>query len=82
MMDSQRRTRGGTLGVAVAGQGWWGSVESPSASPLLAGLQALAAAARGRAPCPIAQHETIATISALEAIIDSAASRQVEQVEG
>jgi len=83
MMHSQTRTREGTLGVAVVGQGWWGrAIESPSASQVLAGLEAFAAAARGRAPYPIAQHEMIATISALEAIIKSAASGQIEQVEG
>jgi predicted dehydrogenase len=58
------------------------SVESPSASPVLANLEAFAAAAHGRAPYPIAQEEMIATISALEAIIISAASGQIVQVEG
>ena len=58
------------------------SVESPPTSPVLAGLEAFAEAACGRAPYAIAQQEMIATISALEAIIKSAASGQVEQVEG
>ena len=58
------------------------SVESPPSSPVLAGLEAFAEAACGRAPYPIAQQEMIATISALEAIIKSAASGQIEQVEG
>jgi hypothetical protein len=58
------------------------SVESPPTSPVLAGLEAFAAAACGRTPYPIAQDEMIATISALEAIIKSAASGQLERVEG
>jgi predicted dehydrogenase len=57
------------------------SVESAPMSPVLAGLEAFAAAARGRAPYPIAQEEMIASISALEAIIKSAANGQIERVE-
>ena len=58
------------------------SVESPPTSPVLAGLEAFADAACGRAPYPLAQQEMIATISVLEATIKSAASGRIERVEG
>jgi hypothetical protein len=58
------------------------SIESAPTSPVLENLEAFADAACGRAPYPIAQREMIATISAEEAIIKSAASGQIERVEG
>jgi hypothetical protein len=48
---------------------------------VLANLEAFADAVRGRAPYPIPQQEMIATASAAEAIIRSADSGQIEQVE-
>ena len=56
-------------------------VESPPTSPVVAGLEAFADAARGRTPYPIPQHEMIATIAALEATVKSAASGLIERVE-
>lgn len=53
----------------------------PPASAVLANLEAFADAAAGRAPYPVPQGEMIANVSALEAIIRSAARRQVEGVE-
>jgi predicted dehydrogenase len=47
-------------------------VEYPPASSVLANLEAFADAAEGRTPYPITQHEMIANIAALEAIIESA----------
>jgi len=48
--------------------------EYPPASSVLANLEAFSDAAEGRAPYPITQDEMIATVSGLEAIIESAAT--------
>ena len=47
---------------------------------VLANLEAFADAAVGRSPYPVPQAEMIANVSALEAIIRSAASARVEEV--
>jgi hypothetical protein len=57
-------------------------IESAPMSPVLAQREAFADATCGRAPYPIAQREMIATTSAVEALIKSAASGQIERVEG
>ncbi len=53
----------------------------PPARAVLANLEAFADAASGGAPYPVAQSEMIANVSALEAIVRSAASGRVEPVE-
>lgn len=58
------------------------SVDYPPAQPVLANLEAFADAATGRAPYPVPREEMIANVSALEAIFKSAASGQIETVEG
>jgi predicted dehydrogenase len=52
----------------------------PAAFAVRANLEAFADAAEGGAPYPVPQAEMIATIAALEAIFNSAASGRVEQV--
>jgi predicted dehydrogenase len=54
--------------------------EYPPAKAVLANLEAFADAAAGRAPYPVPQAEMIANISALEAVVRSAASGKVEPV--
>ena len=56
--------------------------EIPSAPAVLANLEAFAAAALGGVPYPVAHREMLATVSALEAIVRSAASGAAEPVEG
>jgi len=58
------------------------SRDIPPASPVLANLEAFADAALGGTPYPVPHAEMLATVSALEAIVRSAASGQVERVEG
>ena len=58
------------------------SVESPPVNLVQASLEAFADAVCGRAPYPIAQQDMIETIAILEAIVKSAASGRIEQVEG
>ena len=81
MTRFRSRLRAGSSRGAMRG-GRMESVESAPVSLVMAGLEAFAAAARGRTPYPAARQEMIATISALEATIKSAASGQIEQVEG
>jgi predicted dehydrogenase len=54
--------------------------EYPPASGVRANLEAFAAAALGQAPYPMSTPEKLATVAALEAIVRSAASFQVEPV--
>lgn len=54
----------------------------PPAPAVLDNLEAFADAAAGRAPYPVPQGEMIANVSALEAVLRSAASGRVEAVEG
>jgi len=54
--------------------------EYPSASAVLANLEAFADAATGRAPYPVPQEQMIANISALEAVFKSARSGNIESV--
>jgi predicted dehydrogenase len=54
--------------------------EYPPANAVLANLEAFADAALGGAPYPVPQAEMVANISALEAVVRSAASGQVEAV--
>jgi predicted dehydrogenase len=56
------------------------TMEFPPAKAVLANLEAFADAAAGRAPYPVTQAEMIANISALEAVVRSAASGKVEPV--
>jgi predicted dehydrogenase len=56
-------------------------IEFPPAKAVLANLEAFADAAAGRSPYPVPQAEMIANVSALEAIVRSAASGRVEAVE-
>ena len=53
----------------------------PPAKAVLANLEAFADAVQGRAPYPVPQDEMIANVSALEAIVRSAASGRVEGVQ-
>jgi predicted dehydrogenase len=55
---------------------------SPPAPAVLHNLEAFADAAEGRAPYPVPREQMVANISALEAIFKSAASGQIERVEG
>ena len=55
--------------------------EFPPAKAVLANLEAFAEAALGGKPYPVPQSEMIANVSALEAIVRSAASGKVENVE-
>lgn len=54
----------------------------PAAPAVLANLEAFADAAAGRAPYPVPQAQMIANVSALEAVLKSAASGRVEAVAG
>ena len=54
----------------------------PPAKAVLANLEAFADAAAKRAPYPVPQDQMIANVSALEAVFRSAASGNVEAVEG
>jgi len=56
--------------------------EIPPAPAVLANLEAFAGAALGGAPYPMTHAEMLATVSALEAIVRSAASGKAEAVEG
>jgi predicted dehydrogenase len=56
-------------------------VDWPAATPVLAGLEAFADAARGRMPYPISHDEMLATVAALEATVKSVESGRIEQVE-
>jgi predicted dehydrogenase len=58
------------------------SEEFAPAPGVLRNLEAFAAAATGRSPYPVSHGEMVANIAALEAIIRSIASGQVEAVEG
>lgn len=58
------------------------SVEMPPAPAVLHNLEAFADAAEGRAPYPVPREQMVANISALEAIFRSAASGNIERVEG
>jgi predicted dehydrogenase len=53
----------------------------PTAAAVLANLEAFAEAAIGGRPYPVPQQEMIANVSALEAIVKSAASGKIEEVE-
>ncbi|HEX7966932.1 MAG TPA: Gfo/Idh/MocA family oxidoreductase [Stellaceae bacterium] len=55
-------------------------VEYPPAPAVRANLEAFADAAEGRAPYPVPQPEMVATVTALEAIVKSAASGKVAAV--
>jgi predicted dehydrogenase len=54
--------------------------EYPPARAVLANLEAFAEAATGGKPYPVPQSEMIANVSALEAIVRSAASGKIEEV--
>lgn len=72
--------QGWTLTTSIRGK----SVERldfPPAKAVLANLEAFADAAAGGAPYPVPQAEMVANVSALEAIVRSAASGRVEAVE-
>jgi predicted dehydrogenase len=56
--------------------------EIPSAPAVLANLESFAEAALGGTPYPVPHDEMLATVSALEAIVRSAASGRAEAVEG
>ncbi|RZL91931.1 MAG: Gfo/Idh/MocA family oxidoreductase [Variovorax sp.] len=58
------------------------SVDMPPAPAVLHNLEAFADAATGRAPYPVPREQMIANVSALEAIFRSAASGNIEKVEG
>ncbi|RYY75919.1 MAG: Gfo/Idh/MocA family oxidoreductase [Comamonadaceae bacterium] len=58
------------------------SVEIAPAPAVLRNLEAFADAAEGRVPYPVPREQMVANISALEAIFKSAASGQIERVEG
>ena len=53
----------------------------PTAAAVLANLEAFAEAATGGKTYPVPQQEMIANVSALEAVVKSAASGQIEEVE-
>jgi predicted dehydrogenase len=53
----------------------------PTAKAVLANLEAFAEAATGGKPYPVPQAEMIANVSALEAIVKSAASGKIQEVE-
>ncbi|OGA71650.1 MAG: hypothetical protein A3G81_26680 [Betaproteobacteria bacterium RIFCSPLOWO2_12_FULL_65_14] len=72
--------RGWTLTKYLHGQ-TLERADFPPAKAVLANLEAFADAAAGRSPYPVPQAEMIANVSALEAIIRSAASGRVEAVE-
>jgi predicted dehydrogenase len=71
--------KGWTLTVSVRGEEKR-SIEYPVAQAVLANLEAFADAAEGRAPYPVPQAQMIANVSALEAIIRSTETGQVEMV--
>jgi predicted dehydrogenase len=71
--------KGWTLTVSVRGEEKR-SIEYPVAQAVLANLEAFADAAEGRAPYPVPQQQMIANVSALEAIIRSTETGQVEMV--
>ena len=56
------------------------TVEWPPALPVVAGLEAFADAAAGRTPYPVPRQEMIATVSAMEAVVQSVAGGQSVQV--
>jgi predicted dehydrogenase len=69
--------QGWTLTKVVRGEGGGerrSSVEYPPASSVLANLEAFADAAEGRAPYLVPQDQMVATVAALEAIVESAAT--------
>ena len=69
--------QGWTLTKVVRGEGGGerrSSVEYPPASSVLANLEAFADAAEGRAPYLVPQDQMVATVTALEAIVASAAT--------
>lgn len=72
---------GWALTVAMAGKAPQHRTFGP-ANATRANLEAFADAALGRAAYPIAQSDMIGTIAALEAIVVSAATRNMVQVEG
>ena len=71
---------GWTLTKNIRGEGRQ-SVAYPSAKAVLANLEAFADAATGRAPYPVPQEQMIANISALEAVVKSARSGNIEPVD-
>jgi predicted dehydrogenase len=72
---------GWTLTTQLRGQRA-SSVDMPPAPAVLHNLEAFADAAEGRAPYPVPREQMVANISALEAIFRSAASGNIERVEG
>lgn len=54
------------------------TADYPAANAVLANLEAFADAAEGRAPYPVSQHDMVANIAALEAILRSSRTGRVE----